>query len=598
MLSKLIEKAVKQSIKDLGLEEIEFTVEHPVEMEHGDYAVNIAMQLFSNDQFSSSSLQKKHQFKSPRELAELIAAKLKADENLKKIASEITVAGAGFINISIKNEVLVSLLEKVLIKNWKKDKGGFLSGQKIMVEFTDPNPFKEFHIGHLYSNIVGESLSRLFEASGAEVKRANYQGDVGMHVAKSIWGMKQLLRQKDIDLLSLSKQSLVERQKFMGQAYVLGATAYEEDKKAQKEIKDLNRKIYLLDEEIKELYEKGRQWSLEYFETIYQRLGTKFDYYFFEREAGKAGLKLVKQALKKGVFEKSQGAVVFRGDKYGLHTRVFINKLGLPTYEAKDLALAGIKYAQYHYDRSVIVTANEIDEYFKVVLKAMEQVKPELRKKTEHVSHGMVKLPSGKMSSRTGKIITGEWLLDEAKKRALAIMKEAELPDKEQVAEVVGRAAVKYALLKNSIGREVIFDFSTSVSLEGNSGPYLQYTYARSKSVLERAKFSISNLAVRQAGFQLAKKKIALEPEEEILLRTIYRFEEVIQEAAEELAPNAVANFLYDLGQKYNAFYNQHRILQAESERVRQLRLGLTAAVAQVLKNGLYLLGIEAPERM
>lgn len=578
-MKQLLAAAIEQVLAKLELPVVEFTVEHPVEMEHGDYASNIAMQLFA---------QKKHQFNSPRELAEQIAAKLKADKNLKKIASEIAVAGAGFINISIKNEVLVSLLEKVLIKDWKKDKDGFLAGQKIMVEFTDPNPFKEFHIGHLYSNIVGESLSRLFEASGAEVKRANYQGDVGMHVAKSIWGMKQLLRQKDIDLLSLSKQSLVERQKFMGQAYVLGATAYEEDKKAQKEIEDLNKKIYLLDEEIKELYEKGRQWSLEYFETIYQRLGTRFDYYFFEREAGKVGLQLVKQELKKGVFEPSQGAVVFRGDKYGLHTRVFINKLGLPTYEAKDLALAGIKYGQYHYDRSVIVTANEIDEYFRVVLKAMEQVKPELSQKTEHVSHGMVKLPSGKMSSRTGEIITGEWLLDEAKKRALAIMEEAELPEKEPVAEMVGQAAVKYALLKNSIGRDVIFDFSTSVSLEGNSGPYLQYTYARAQSVLAKSQFSIFNF----------QKIPTLNQEELVLLRTIYRFEEVVQEAAEELAPNVVANFLYDLGQKYNAFYNKHRILQADSEKAKQLRLMLTAAVAEVLKNGLYFLGIKAPERM
>jgi len=573
-MRKEIKSAIESVGKSLGLGKVDFIIEHPVEMKHGDYAVNVAMVGFKKV---------KDKFKSSRELGEAIVEQLKAEEKMKKIAEKITVAGPGFINISIKNEVLVNLVGR-LLKGGKEK--GFLEGKKVMVEYTDPNPFKELHIGHLYSNIVGESLARLFEASGAEVKRANYQGDVGMHVGKSLWGMKKKLGEEKLSLKNLEKKSLKERQKFMGQAYALGATAYEKDKQAKKEIEELNEKIYKLDEEIKELYEKGREWSLEYFETIYKRLGTKFDEYFFEREAAEAGLKIVKTGLKKGVFTKSQGAVVYKGEKEGLHTRVFVNKMGLPTYEAKDLGLAVMKYEKYKYDQSVIVTGNEINEYFRVVLAAMKKVKPELWKKTRHVGHGMVRLPAGKMSSRTGKIIMAEWLLNEAKKQALKIMKQSEVKNKAEVAEMVGKAAVKYALLRSGIGQDVVFDFGSSVSFEGNSGPYLQYTYARCRSVLEKAKVEVKT---PKAG--------RVNKEEEMILRTVYKFEEVVEEAARELAPNVVVNFLYDLAQKYNSFYNKHRILKEEKE-TKEFRLWLTTAVKKVIKDGLYLLGVEAPERM
>jgi len=568
-----IKTVIESVVKSLGLGKTEFVVEHPAEIEHGDYACNVAMVGIGKV---------KDKFKSPRELAEKIVEKLQAEEKLKKIAEKIEVKGPGFINISIKTDLLIKQTGRLLKEGQNK---GYLEGKKVMVEFTDTNPFKEFHIGHLYSNIVGESLARLFEANGAEVKRANYQGDVGMHVAKSIWGMRKKMADEGVKLADLEKKSLKDKQKFMGQAYVLGATAYEKDKQAKKEMEELNKQIYELDEVVKELYELGRKWSLEYFETIYKRLGTKFDFYFFERQVGEVGLKIVKEGLKQGVFEESQGAVVYKGEKEGLHTRVFVNKQGLPTYEAKDLGLAVMKNDKFKYDQSFNVTGKEINEYFKVVLAAMKKVKPELRKKTTHIGHGMVKLPSGKMSSRTGKIVIGEWLLDEAKQQALEIMKESEVKDKEGVAEMVGKAAVKYALLRSGIGQDVVFDFKSSVSFEGNSGPYLQYTYARTKSVLAKIKSEVRLPKVKE-----------MSKEEEVLVRTLYKYDEVVEEAAKELAPNQIASFLYDMAQKYNGFYNKHRILKAEKNK--ELRLWLTVAVGEIIKRGLDLLGIEAPERM
>ncbi len=552
-MKAIIEQAIKKVLKERGIKPVKFMVEHPENMSWGDYSTNVGIITHK---------------------AKEICAALKTEENMKKLASNIEVAGAGFINISIQSEALITLTNKVLKGDWEKP----LKGKRIIVEFTDPNPFKEFHIGHLFSNIVGESLTRLFISQGAEVKRACYQGDVGMHVAKAVWGMKKK------NWSTVIKKPLADRIKFMGQAYALGATAYEEDEAAKKGIVELNKKIYALDESIKQLYETGRAWSLEYFATLYRRLGTKFDYYFFEREVGKIGLKLVKECFKKGVFVKSQGAVIFPGKKYGLHDRVFINKLGLPTYEAKDLGLALAKFEKYPYDQSVIVTGNEINEYFKVVLTALEKINPDLRRKTKHLGHGMVRLPEGKMSSRTGKVLTGEWLLDEAKQKIKTAFKSSEA-----VAEAVAVAAVKYALLKTGIGQDVIFDFAKSISFEGNSGPYLQYTHARAHSVLAKSK-------IQQGPALPDGKNGPLNQEEEILLRTLCRYEEVVMEAAENLAPNKIAEFLYDLAQKFNSFYNKHRVIG--SGQAEPFRLWLTHATAEIVKEGLGLLGIKAPKKM
>lgn len=573
MVSGEIKDQIKKVLRLMKLPQVDVMLEHPADQGNGDYSTNVAMLLA------------KEANKKPTELAEKIADRLKKE--LPKTVARIEVAGPGFINFWLSEQFLLTEVEAVIDLGDEYGIGVAGKGKRIMVEFTDPNPFKEFHIGHLYSNIVGESLARLFQASGAMVKRANYQGDVGVHVAKSIWGLMKMANRMPKDSVSLAWKA-----EFLGKTYSLGDTAYEKDKKAKKEIDDLNEKIYALSPDVKDIYEKGRQWSLDYFETIYKRLGTKFDFYYFEREAGKIGLDAVKKGLKKGVFKESKGAVIFEGEKHGLHTRVFINSQGLPTYEAKDLGLAPTKYKDFTYDLSIIVTGNEVDEYFKVVLKALSLLELKLAQKTKHISHGMVKLPTGKMSSRTGKIITGEWLLDEAKKRVLEIVRESvnvEKGKQEEVAEVVGLGAVKYALLKSGVGKDIAFDFDESVNFEGDSGPYLQYTYARAISVLRKAK--VESLGLKNMT------DLMLNDEERYILRYLYRFPKVVSDAGEQYAPNLVCHYLYELAQRYNSFYSKHGILKAKGNK-RDLRIALTASVAQVLKNGLDLLGIETPEKM
>lgn len=330
----------------------------------------------------------------------------------------------------------------------------------------------------------------------------------------------------------------------------------------------------------------------------------QFDRLFMESEVGEEGRKLVLGYLEKGIFVESEGAVIFPGEKYGLHNRVFINSLGLPTYEAKELGLAPAKYEYFPYDQSIIITGNEVNEYFRVLLKALSLIRPELAEKTLHIGHGMVRLPDGKMSSRTGTVITGEWLLDEAKKRALAKMQEGESEDihssrftvhgaqADEVAEKVGVGAVKYALLKNGIGGDTAFSFDESISFEGNAGPYLQYTYVRTQSVLHKLRMENGKLKINS---QLSNFNSQLELEELSVLRALIHFPEVVAYAANTYAPNFVAEYLYQLAQKFNLFYAKHQVVGSEQE---EFRVALTQSVGQVLKNGLYLLGIKIVEKM
>lgn len=545
MIRENIRAAIEKALGKLGVGSVDFIVEHPAELSHGDYAANVAL------------VAGKEEGKNPQELAEAIVQVLRqAQDNLN--LRKIEVAGPGFINFYLTRDFFANSIKKI-DEDFGKNKS--LKGQKILIEYTDPNPFKQFHIGHLMTNTVGEALARILEYSGARVRRVNYQGDVGMHVAKAVWGKLQ------------------KPEAAWGDAYAYGAQKFEEHKE---EITELNKKIYdRSDSEINTLYDEGRQESLEYFEEIYKILDTSFDHYFFESQVGVLGKKLVEERVG-DVFTESDGAVVFSQEKSGLHTRVFLNSQGLPTYEAKELGLAKLKYDWWKYDSSLIVTGNEIDEYFKVLQRAMAFVYPDLAKKTHHISHGMLRLPSGKMSSRTGDVITGMSLIEELKAYALERMKDKD----EQIAEHVAIAAIKYTILKQTMGKNIIFDQEKSLSLEGDSGPYVQYTYVRTQSVLAKA---------RQEKVKASTKgKI---PEVVEVEKLLYRFPEMVEQATKEYAPHTVVHFLTELASSFNTFYAQEKIVDTNDPHA-PYKVALTKAVGQALKNGMWLLGIPVPERM
>lgn len=574
MIVAELQKRISAVLEKLGVVKPAVHFEHPAELSHGDYSTNVALMY-------AKELKMK-----PRELAEGIVEKLKVKSFT--FVEKIEIAGVGFINFYLSSDFFIESIKRI---DADFGKNTTLTGQKVMVEYTDPNPFKEFHIGHLMSNAIGEAISRLIEAEGAEVKRACYQGDVGLHVAKALYGILKMENKIPLELESLSVKV-----SFLGKAYALGAERYEKDETAAEEIKALNKTIYLDDGgKVGKIYYWGRNISLDYFDVMYKRLGTwhggdrAFNFYFFESESGLFGKEIVEKLIGK-VFEKSDGAVVYKGEKAGLHTRVFINSQGLPTYEAKELGLAKKKYEVYPYDKSIIITSNEVNEYFKVLLSAMKEVFPELAAKTIHRPHGMLRLPSGKMSSRKGEVITAEALITKVEDMVREKIQDRELPEGEKhtIGEKVAVGAIKYSILRQSVGGDIIFDFEKSISFEGDSGPYLMYSFARATSVLRKAgKGSLTSIPI----------EVRLQPIQIGLLeRLLYRFPEVMERAAEEYEPHYVATYLTELAGAFNAWYAKERIIEAGEEA--PYRLMLTQAFAAVMKNGLSLLGIPVLEQM
>ncbi len=525
------------------------------DVKFGDYTTNIALVL-------SAKLNK-----TPRDVAVMISDKIDST-----LISKVDIAGPGFLNISLTDEALVKTMSSAATKP--------LSGQVAVVEYSDPNPFKVLHAGHLYTSVVGDAIANLLETAGATVHRVNFGGDVGRHVAQTMWAIIDKLGGENPEKLSAIAEN--ERAPWMAECYISGTAAFETNEDAKQLILELNKKIYAIhankdhDSALSQIYWTCRTWSYDYFDAFYDRIGSHFEKYYPESEVADLGLTTVKEQLSKGVFEQSDGAVVFAGEKHGLHTRVFINSQGLPTYETKDVGLIMTKWNDYHFDKSVVITGNEQEQYMSVVLKAVEQFAPELVKATSHLTHGMVKLKGGiKMSSRLGNILRAVDVLDAAAEaNQLAT-------GKNDVDVELG--AVKYAFLKQRTGGDIIFDPESSIKLEGNSGPYLQYAHARARSILSKKTLTDKQPITNLEGF------------ERDLTRKVGEYQSIVSQAVTELMPHYICTYLYELAQVFNRFYEQNKVIDDPRENI---RLQLVEAYANTLRSGLDLLGISAPEQM
>lgn len=572
MIKEILENSIKTALENLRIDETKISkinLEHPEEFSNGDYSCNIAMVLA------------KQVAQNPRELAEKIVAEIL--RNKSEEIEKVEVAGPGFINFYLSKDFFLEKTKEVIKsgKNFGQNKK--LKKEKTIIEYTDPNPFKEFHIGHLMSNAIGESIARITEANGSKVIRACYQGDVGLHVAKAIWGIQK-------------SDGIIKNAYDLGQAYMFGASSYEENEISKNEIIEINKKIYeKSDKKINKIYGIGRKISLKYFEEIYKILGTKFNQYFFESKTGSFGKEIVEKNIG-NIFEKGDNnSIIFKGEKYGLHTRVFINSEGLPTYEAKELGLAKLKYKKVKYTKSIVITGNEVNDYFKVLLKVMSLIYPELASKTSHISHGMLRLPEGKMSSRTGKVITAVSLINVIKEKIneKMVSREMSQKEKEEIAEKVSISALKYSILKQVTGKDIIFDFDKSISFEGDSGPYLQYSYVRAKSILKKAAGEGIRPQVKSLKSKVESENIGIT----ILEKMLYRFPEVVERAGEEYSPHYIATYLIELASTFNNFYAQGKIVDKEDMNS-SYKVALTEAFSIIIKNGLNLLGIQVPEKM
>ena len=557
-MEDLVRAALAEITASMAAKIVAIELSYP-EQRFGDFSTNVAIKL-------ALELNTK-----AHDLAQNIALALK--DKLSNELSEVSIAGPGFINISLAD----SAVQKEILREATKP----LAGQSAVVEFSDPNPFKVLHAGHLYTSIVGDAITNLLASAGATVHRVNYGGDVGLHVAKSIWAMLNFLEGEEPSKLSQIEPS--KRSEWMSEMYVSGNSAYEDDEAAKNAIVELNKRVYAIqanndhDSNLAQIYWTTRSWSYEEFNRFYSRLNIHFDKFYTESEVAQVGLGIVLEQLDNGVFKQSEGAVVFEGESYGLHTRVFINSHGLPTYEGKELGLAELKKRDFKMSRSIIITGNEQQQYMAVVLQALSQFAPELAEHTTHLTHGMVRLSGGKkMSSRQGNILRAGDVLDAAEVAA------AKLSDNSDNRVVL--AAVKYAFLKQRIGGDVIYEPEESVNILGNSGPYLQYACARASSVVAKAGQTKSS-----------SEGDKLQPGERALAIKLSRFASTLDAATAELSPHLLCTYLYDLAQEFNRFYEANRVIGDEREAI---RLYLTQVYAKRLKQGLGLLGIESPERL
>jgi arginyl-tRNA synthetase len=550
---EIIRKATTEALLELGATEANFAVEWPADIVHGDYAVNAAMAAA------------KTLGKNPRALADELAPLIQ--EKLGAFASSVEVAGPGFINIILSSETIAKGIAHAtnLGKEWGRNASQ--EGKRVIIEYSCPNPFKEMHVGHMMSTIIGESIARITEASGATVARDSYGGDVGPHVAKALWSLQQA---------GVTEPATPQE---IGKAYAHGSRAYEDSEEAKAEIDLLNVAIYKgEDHELMELWRKGRDVSLDEFKDLYRLLDTHFDYFFFESETADIGMDVVKDGLERGIFEESEGAVIYPGEKVGLHTLVFVTSRGTPTYEAKEMGLAFLKEERWPSDESIILTAAEQIGHFKVFLSALSQIAPALAAKTRHMPHGFLRLTTGKMSSREGNVITTASLIKDVTEKTL------ERNDDPLIAEQVAMGAIKYAILRSSAGSDIVFDFEKSLSLDGDSGPYVQYALARAKSIIAQAEEEESATDAHDA------------PETPYLLeRLVIRFPEVVASAQKNLAPHTITQYVTQLASEWNSFYAQERIRGGTHE---AYKLKLAKAFVTTMENGLTLLGIPLPEKM
>lgn len=605
-----IKQLLKLVISTLYGVEIEANVVAAPKDTGADFATNIAMSL-------TKTLKR-----NPLEIAEEIRGELlRQAESENGVIDNVEVAKPGFINIKLgdgfyKDEIVK--YQKDFLSNISQDE--YLD-KTVICEFSDPNPFKILHVGHLYTSMVGDAMSRIIEFAGGKVVRANFGGDVGLHVAKNMYALL-----KHTDRIS-DEMTPTEKAELMAESYVEGSTAYEEDEKAKQDIVEINQKIYKiaaageeviakLEEEVEssegsargnvekdlliaKVYYWGRKASYQYFEDFYRNIGVKFDRYYPESTVAGKGLEVVRRELKNGVYEESDGAVVFKGEKYGLHTRVFINKNGLPTYEAKDVGLIFTKWADYHFDKSVIITGNDIIDYMKVVLKSIEQYAPELSSRTLHITHGQVKLPGKeKMSSRKGNFLKAVDVINLINDELFEVQKNvnnsrgnSSETEQKKVDPKILFGAIRYAFLKYKVGGDIIFDVDESVSMTGNSGPYLQYAAVRAQKVLGKIFESQS----KQTNKEITQNSWTLNDFEKSLIKKVMQYKSVLEEAVKELAPSKICTYLYEIAQEFSRFYENVQVVGSDFEVERG---EIVLAYLKVLTHGLSLLGIEVPEKM
>lgn len=546
----------------LKSQEIENSLEIPPTKEFGDYA------------FPCFILAKKLG-KNPVDVAKDLAKRLES----KKEISKIEIKGP-YLNFFMNSELLAKKIVAV-----KEDYGKIKSSgkEKIMVEFPSPNTNKPLHLGHLRNMAIGESVSRILEFSGKKVIRANLNNDRGVHICKSMVAYQKWGKGKT------PEKARQKSDHFVGEYYVLFNERSKLDKSLKDEAQACLREWEQGDKETRELWKKMNKWAFNGFKETYKTFGIKFDKEYFESRIYKAGKGIIEEGLEQGIFKRREdGAVTIWLGKYGnedLGEKVLLRADGTSLYIIQDLYLAKLKAEEYGLDGSIYVVGNEQDYHFKVLFSILKELNFRFSKGLRHLSYGLVEVPEGRLKSSEGRIVKADDLIKETQELAKGELKKRYKLSKIQLekrALKIAISAIKYNLLKIDVIKNMLFDPTEAISFEGDTGPYLQYSYARASSILRKSK-------------KTNKKFKSLEDEEAELAKKISEFPEKVKRAAEYLDPSIIANYSIQLSKSFTEFYHKCPVLNNDNE---TFRLKLVKAFMITMKNALYLLGIDAIEKM
>jgi len=534
-----------------------------------------------------------------QEIAETIAAGLADLEGVHR-----TAALNGYINFYLDSSEYAQRVVDTVLEKGKDFGRGAPKNERLMVEFAQPNTHHSFHIGHARNALLGEALARLASFAGYDTLRASYPGDIGLGVITCLWGYSKFHAGEE-------PEGIHERGQWLAKIYteanalVTPKENETEQERIQREQYDAERRDMLRrwdegDPEVRELWHRTRQWSLDELNDILDMLGIEMDVFFFESEVDEPAKEIVEELIALGLAEdeRPEGPVIVRIDeKLGLsrekyRTAVILRSDGTTLYLTKDLALAKQKFEKYHVDRSIYVVDTRQSLHFQQVFKILELWGFPQAEKCFHLAYGFVTLPEGTMSSRKGNVILFMDVLAEAERRVLEIIaeKNPDLPAAQRpvVARIVGLGALTYSMLSVDNIRDIVFNWDEALSFDGQSAPYIQNAFVRGNSILARA-----------AGIpEQAEFTYELDVTEVDLIELISKFPAVVQRAADEYKPLYMATYVFDLARAFHLFYHAVRVLQADEKRIQQARLRLTAAARQTLANGLYLLDIQAPPVM
>jgi arginyl-tRNA synthetase len=541
--------------------------------------------------------------KGPEQTAQEIGEYLKA--NFSQLASFNVIKG--FLNLSINNQFWFEFLNNT----YNNKDFGFTfahSGQKILVEYSSPNTNKPLHLGHIRNNLLGYSVAQILKANGHQVYTCNLVNDRGIHICKSMYAWMQFGNGETPESAGLKGDHLV------GKYYVIfdkhykqeietliaeGLTKEEAEKKAPSILaaQQLLQKWEANDEETVNIWKKMNGWVYQGFDVTYKKLGVQFDKFYYESNTYILGKDIVQQGLTSGAFfKKDDDSVWIDLTNDGLDQKLLLRGDGTSVYITQDIGTAELKYKDFDCERSVYVVGNEQDYHFKVLQLICKRLHKPFADGIYHLSYGMVELPHGKMKSREGTVVDADDLIDEmiatATETTKALGKTDGIPETElqHLFETIGMGALKYYLLKVDPKKKMMFNPEESIDFQGNTGPFIQYTHARIKSILRNA----GN--IDYSNFDFAETNLT-EPERKLVF-TIYQYPQAIADAGKDMSPGIICNYAYDLAKAFNHFYHECSVLKEENESQRIFRIQLVNLTAHILKSSFGLLGINVPEKM